>query len=461
VNTNKRLWTIPVCLAGTVMMSGALARAQATEPTQQELQQKLQELQGRLRQLEAQQQSATQSSDAAAMAQSTDATVERVLRDADKRSQLMQLDEGFTAGFNNGRFVVGTADGNFTFMPMLQFQFRNITNYDTAGDENIENGFEVRRLKFGFDGNAFSKDFYYYFWWATSSSTGNVSLEQVWVRYKAFPDANLSIRLGQIVDPVIHEQVVSSKYQLAVERSLLDVTITGVTESFTQAVTAIWEPKGFRFEVGFSDGINTPNTDFEDFPIGPADFGVLGRAEWFVLGDSKQYSDFTSRGNKNDLLVFGAGVDWTQAGDTDDLTHTADVQYESTWGLALYGAFLGQYLHNGAGTGLTGVTSAAGDSYNYGFLVHAGYLFPNSNFELFGRYDYTHTDDPIVAGAGTEDTFHEITAGMNYYFAGHNAKFSLDLSYLPNGAPTGTGQLDFISSNDDEWVLRGQFQLLL
>ena len=28
----------------------------------------------------------------------------------------MQLDEGFTAGFTNGRFVIGTADGNFTLM---------------------------------------------------------------------------------------------------------------------------------------------------------------------------------------------------------------------------------------------------------------------------------------------------------------------------------------------------------
>jgi hypothetical protein len=110
---------------------------------------------------------------------------------------------------------------------------------------------------------------------------------------------------------------------------------------------------------------------------------------------------------------------------------------------------------------LTGITSAAGDTYNWGFLVHAGYLFPESNFEIFGRYDYTHTDDPITAGTATEDTFHEISAGMNYYFAGHNAKFTIDLNYLPNGAPGGTGGLDYISSSDDEWVLRGQFQLLL
>ena len=44
---------------------------------------------------------------------------------------------------------------------------------------------------------------------------------------------------------------------LAVERSLLTQIIAGTGESFTQGVTGIWEPGPFRFEVGFTDGINT------------------------------------------------------------------------------------------------------------------------------------------------------------------------------------------------------------
>jgi hypothetical protein len=474
VNLKKTIWSISAALAGALVINASPATTRAAEPaaaapggepTTEQLQQKLQQLQSKLQQLESQQQAQQSATQQSATSRATDDTVERVLRDADKRSQLMQLDEGFTAGFNNGRFVIGSADGNFSLMPLLQLQFRNVTNYISGDGDSIENGFEIRRAKFGFDGNAFSKDFYYYFLWATSSTTGGVSLEQAWVRYKALPDANMSVRLGQFVDPAIHEQNVSSKFQLAVERSLMLQILAGTGESFTQGVTALWEPDHFRFEAGFTDGINTGNTDFRDFPTGPTDFGVVGRAEWFAIGDPKQYikeyNDFTARGDKENLLVFGAGVDWTQAGDTDDLTHTADVQFETESGLTIYGAYLGQYLHNGAGTGITGVTGGAGDTYNWGFLVQAGYVLPNTNVELFGRYDYTHLDNAIAAGIGTEDTFQEITGGVNYFFAGHNAKFTLDLTFLPNGSPGGAGGLDFISSNDDEWVLRGQFQLLL
>ena len=85
-----------------------------------------------------------------------DDTVARVLEDADKRSQMMQL-EGFTAGWSNGRFTVMSADGNSSIMPYLQVQFRNSTNFDSGADDNTENGFSLPRVKLGFDGTIFQK----------------------------------------------------------------------------------------------------------------------------------------------------------------------------------------------------------------------------------------------------------------------------------------------------------------
>jgi len=108
------------------------------------------------------------------------------------------------------------------------------------------------------------------------------------------------------------------------------------------------------------------------------------------------------------------------------------------------------------------VTNGDDDGYNYGLLVQAGYMLDN-NWELFGRYDYTHTDDAIAIGGtgATEDSFHEATFGANYYLHGHNAKFTIDASWLFNGAPTGLTNLGILNSDDNEFVIRTQFQLML
>ena len=117
---------------------------------------------------------------------------------------------------------------------------------------------------------------------------------------------------------------------------------------------------------------------------------------------------------------------------------------------------------NGSGTGITGVTGGDDDVYNWGFLVQAGWLFEN-NWEIFGRYDMTMLEDEISVGAigETEDTFHEATVGVNYYLREHNAKFTLDAGWLFNGAPVGASNLGILNSDDDEFVIRGQIQLML
>ena len=73
------------------------ALALAAEPTNEELKNQIDALQRKLEALEARQTSAAD----------VDATVARVLKDAEARSQLMQA-EGFTAGYNKGKFTLQT-----------------------------------------------------------------------------------------------------------------------------------------------------------------------------------------------------------------------------------------------------------------------------------------------------------------------------------------------------------------
>lgn len=441
------LTTAAFAAAASVMAGGTV---RAAEPTPAQLMEQIQQLQAKVQQLET-----TQQSQASLSGKEVDATVERVLNDADRRSQLLQM-EGFTAGYNKGKFLIQDAAGNWSMHPYLQFQFRSTTNYTDDGkqageDADIENGFEVRRLKAGIDGTAFNPNVTYNFLWATSSSGGSVGLEQAWVKY-VFAD-DWAVRAGQIVNPVFHEQTTSARRLQAVDRSLANTLITGTNEAFSQAVSIQYGPKeGALFvEAGLEDGFISGNTDFVDPNEGGTNnFGVFARVNYFVHGQRSAYDDFSAMGNKEDLLVIGGGGDMTQTGDSNAYLHTVDVQWENTSGLGIYAAYLGNFVDSDAG----------GDLYNWGFLAQAGYML-NDKWEVFGRYDYTKIDEDSVA-PGAEDSFSEITLGVNYFIAGgHAAKISVDFSYLPDGAPSDIKGIGILGSGEDEYMVRAQFQLLL
>ena len=433
---------IAAAVAGVIIGSGGLLAAQPD--TQAETQaQEIQQLKEQVARLEAK--SAENSKDVAV-------TIDKVLRDAEQRSQLMAMGGG-TAGYDNG-FFIASEDRSFFFHPGLQFQPRFITTWrdgaKDSGNDDTQSGFEVRRIKLGFDGNIFSKDLTYNFLWATGRADGLLKLEEAWAKYNI--SDQLGVRVGQFKDPVAHEGLVSSKKLLAVERSYLQDVI-GLGDNFVQGVTAILNEQGpVRAEVGFTDGMKSANTNFQDPPTNAADFGVAGRVEWAAMGDFKPYGDMTAMGTKQDMLVLGAGGDWTQSGDIDIILHTVDVQYENAAGLGLYAAFLGRSSQNAAFDG--------GDLYDWGFLVQGSYMF-DQNWEAFARYDFTDFDKDALA-SDSENEVHEITIGVNYYFHGHNAKFTVDVGWLPNGAvisDDGSG----ILANDgrDEVLVRTQLQLLI
>jgi len=436
---SKKL-AIPAMVAGALGL-GAGAIAQAADPTADQLMQQIQELQTKVQQLEAKQQ--TQS---AATAQQVDATVERVLQDAEKRSQLLQM-EGFTAGYSKGRFTIQDASGNWVLRPSLEFQFRGVASYRDGGNTTStdkEKGFEVSRMAFGFDGVACTPNLTYLFQWNTDTD-GSVALERAFVRY-AFNDT-MAIQAGQFRNPVFHEQDIGRTTQLAVDRSMANALITGVNEAETQAVEFQFEPMNtLSIRIGAEDGFASGNSDFTDPSSGGSyDWGLYGRVNFFVMGTKAAYSDFSAVGDKGALLVIGGGVDLSQTGSFNDYLHTIDVQWE-TGNLGVYAAYLGDYQ------------DGSGDSnYNRGFLIQAGYMVTPS-WEVFGRWDYTKLDESTVGA----NEFCEITLGVNYYMcAEHNVKLTIDGVWLPNGCPTDLRSLGLLASDDQEFVLRAQFQLLL
>ena len=272
---------IAAAVAGVVLLgAGAVG---AAEPTVDQLKAQLEELNQKVAALESKQANVSDSQ----------ATIDAVLRDADRRSHLMANGDNMSAGYDNGFYI--RAGDAFVLRPGINFQFRNVIDYraNTVGakDDEIENGFEVRRLQFILEGNLFTKDLEYTFVWNTQRDTstvtvptvppttvdtrsgGNLFLEDAYVKYM-FSD-QWGVRAGQFKDPVTHEKLVSDKRLVTVERSLLDATLGGGYEERVQGVTGIFG--GYRanqplyIEAGVIDGINSLNTDYTKHGF---DYGV-------------------------------------------------------------------------------------------------------------------------------------------------------------------------------------------
>jgi hypothetical protein len=439
---------------GTLGALGATTRAadSAAQPSAQDLKRQIQALQEKVDAMEARQQ--------AHNARDVDATVQRVLSDANQRSQFLASDTPFLAGWKGGKFIIQSEDGNFSISPGIQFQFRYVNSWrddgKNSGHSDTQSGFEFRRARIGFAGNVFTKDLTYSILLTNNRDTGAVSLDEWWARYKFAPE--WSVRAGQFKDPVSHEQMSSSKTFLAVDESLLSSTFLPGKDK-VQGINLLYgsSKNPLAGSVAFTDGASSLNTDFRDDPSAPGvaqtrpDYGLAGRVEYKLFGDWKNYSDFTALGMKNNLFVIGGGTSYSEVSSQQRVIYTADASYKMTNGLALYGALIGRYTHDGG---------AGDDANDWGGLAQAAYLLDGKRWEVFGRYDYLDLDSASVS-PGAERNIHELTGGVNYYFRGHAAKFTLDATYLPNGAPANQTGLGILATSKDEVVLRAQFQLLL
>jgi hypothetical protein len=445
---------IVLALALTATSASAAEPAQESDPKED-----LQSVRSLLDQIKTQEQALELKQQLLEQKQEQEAAVSQALADADHRSKLLDV-QNVSAGFASGRgFFLASEDGNFLLHPWLQFQFRETTSYRervAKGVYDTQSGFEVRRLKFGADGNLFSRDFTYFFQFAVDRHTGNVGLEMAWAKYR-FGNSPWAVRAGQFKDPLDHEQLAASRFFPAIDRTLIDDTFAN-GEGFNKGVSVIYDPNTFvRAEAAFTGGLKNFNTNFQEFPTNPASWGGAGRIEYKAFGDWKDYERITAYAIKRRSLVFGAGADYTEAGHTGALVHVADAQYQSTNGWSLYTAYLGRYQRGVAPKNSKSKLTV--DTYDPTFRFQASYAL-DAQWEPYGRFEYIHFDTREFA-AGTQTNVQVITGGVNYYLYGQAAKVSFDLSYLPNGSPVADDGFGILADNrHNELVGRAQLQLV-
>jgi hypothetical protein len=370
--------------------------------------------------------------------------VHDVLADADTRASL--LGSGMTSGYDNG-FHIGSADGNFSLRLNGQLQTRWIYNYRSGPGDSHRSGFENARTKLWFSGHIVNPQWEYMVEFDFARATGTATLLDAYIGYDY--GNGFSVRAGQMKMPFMGENLIDSRYQQAVERSLVASSFGGARAGRAQGIALEFEQDMFRLTGMWSEGMNVVNSPWNAFTT---EWALTGRAEILAAGTWDQFDDFRSMAGEETGVKIGVAAHWqhTEYGilgstKTEVFGLTADVNAKFG-GFNLFGSFV--WMHNDIKGG--------GSADPWGFTVQGGYNFTDE-WEGFVRYEWTDFDT-----AASDLSI--LTWGVNHYFAGHNAKATVDMGYSFNTLPfiTGNNRAGYrvdSGTNDGQFVIRTQLQL--
>jgi len=376
--------------------------------------------------------------------------VEDVLADADTRSSMLG---GITAGYRDGA-VISSKNGNSKLRTNFFLQPRFLLNSQTnsPGDPSIM-GFEVARAKFILSGTVVSRDWFY----RMSIELGgvNINLPNGETRtglLEAFTgydfDNGWTAAVGTFKTPVLREELIDARFQLAVERSLTNYIYTA---GYTDGIMIEYRGDKFHFLGSYNNGINdavyggslrTGGTS--PFTSAIADFAVTARVEWLFEGDWEQFNDFTSPPGSDTAMMLGGAVHVQNGSDNIDLLMlTADFSAEFDG----WNAF-GEVIFTRADGGGASVSPMA-------IIAQGGFYFAK-DVEGFARFEYSDPDTLFA------NNLLIVTGGIVKYFEGHNVKWTTDIGFGLEPVPVTVPITDWRAdsgSNTGQFVLRSQLQL--
>ncbi len=364
---------------------------------------------------------------------------------------------GPSGGFDGKGFRLTDGGPNTLYIKGFA-QTRYTMNFvDDGGDadtEELTSGFQMRRARLGAEGTIWSKNLSYGVWGEFSKRSGSFGLLDAFGQYKFEND--FTVRWGQFKFGFLREENTSDVRLLAVDRT----TITDVFgQGRSQGVELGRQWEQVRFKAGFSDGVNTLNTDYSS--SAEADYAINARIE-FRWGEASwnAFDDHTGwKGGKYGGMV-GGGVWWQSGGetggtaDTDTLLYTLDATAEgSGWNFQV--AFAGRNTE-----------PAGGDDFNdLGYYVQGG-VFVSDQVELFAQWEHVMPDDDRTGGS---EDWKVARIGVNYYVSpqSHAFKIVADAAWAFDAQADsgslirpGTGADWIASSEDDQIQFRLQAQIV-
>ena len=290
-------------------------------------------------------------------------------------------------------------------------------------------------------------------------------------------DDNWTFLFGQMKNPLNFESNVAPEFSQGVERSL---TNSFFDVGYTQGIALNYSDDEWKFTAVLSDGPNAANTFYNSGA--ESDISITGRLDWLISGNWDQFNDFASWQGSNTGFRVGAGLHWSQAGDTNPTSTTVDTATVTSWTVD------GQYEGDGWGvfasyqsTNVDNDLIAGGsvDQTDDGLVIQ-GNMFLTEQFELFARYDMIILEDDAAAitplAATDDDAYSTLTIGFNYYLVpeSYAARFSMDVAFglddtsgLTTRGFSDVATTGYVGSTiaggvtyESDLMIRGQFSLL-
>lgn len=378
-------------------------------------------------------------------AEEVKALIGEVLADADTRASLMA--DGMTAGHNGTNFFLASPDGGFRLNISGGIQFRYLLNIENGnGNDNQDEGFQVSRVRLEFDGHVTAGRRWDYELVLDAGSEDEGTVELIDAKVGTAISDNLRVDAGKFKLPFSREELISWKRGLAVERS-------HVNEDFTlgraEQLQLGYKSDMFLVRGSVSDGADSDYTEIGEDEV---EIALTARLDVRLMGDWKQAADSTAwQGEATALFLGGAAHyqagDNANGGDANVFTWTVDALFETN-GFGVMAAVYGLHTDPDAGD----------KTDDYGVTLEGSYNI-NDKIQPFARVEWADFDDD---GFNGEEFI--VTFGFNYFFKGHDAKFTMDVlwfvnsdfTYDDNGLGLSTGD----DAEEDTIAFRFQFQLL-
>jgi len=280
-----------------------------------------------------------------------------------------------------------------------------------------------------------------------------VKLENFYMKLRLGKDYRLY--LGQFKPRFLREDRISSRYQQAVDRSAVRMNYS---LGYVQGLSLTGSYKSWGWALAAHDGRGKTLND-DDI----TSFATCFRVEWFMAGRKSEFKDYAAWSDQSPGLMVGAGVDH------EDVLPGGNVEEFTTWTtdvslkihpFNVFAAIIGRHAQ----------ISGDPDPNQLGFVIQAGSFVVPDYLDLFARWErFSHDGYSEIGNDNNQkykSRYNQINlyvAGLNYYFARHDAKLSADVEWVPAGLYRKESNLGLIKSDNDveQIVYRVQLQFLL
>ncbi len=525
-----------ICVAlisslSTAVLLAAPAAADDTPPMDAVLR-RLDQLEQRNAALEGEVKTLREAEGAAWLTEQRAAQIREVVTDtlADANSRASLQSNGMTAGWDDG-FFLSSPDGRFKLEVGGMVQFRYILGsmrkapfdggiqaLDWREGVKTRSGFDSGNSQIWLGGHLFGPGLTYKLRGrftndeavaiqanptrALETGSGILTLEDAWARFEL--EANWFVRAGQFRLPFARETLVESQYQMAVDRSIVEKSLS---TGYSQGLELGYASDYVRFQVAFSDGGNDQvagraklagaNPINRPWTMNSADWALTGRVEFKPFGEWSDFNDFTSPPGSDFGMLFGFATHWQSArpdygglsltlpvnrGDNQWLMMTADATIDFG-GASLFGAFTWSNTDSESAiydTAFTTTPQGATDlgAANKWGLVMQGAFYVMPKVELYARWElgqmeyanpdligFPNINNPFVVASilGRENHLNVISTGFNWYLDGHDVKITGDVGYSLDSLEPSWYAPDRgwrVSDVRDQWVARLQLQVV-